>query len=674
MMKLRFATKLTTALILAIFVTCAPVISSLGPTVSAATFAAQCGGGVVEYGRNGCHGYFSNTNYYPVTSNSILSQYPGSTRAFPDSALSAAPFEAVLKAYVARTNNGTVYDYDGVDSAFIIDTMLGVTGPNLCKWYTGGASTTCNWKAGVAYALANMTDWENRVNYYDTQGWIEWWKTVNYPVGTIDTTHICGQAGGACSGVQPKTSSPLDPKDVVFRKEATAYTLITIVFHNPNGSTYNLIRLCGNTVGNSQALAKPPVASASAACAGVISSIVAPDPKQAFNLTASVSFNPSAAAAADFGPDTMSITFNGATKSTKSPTISGGLARLTMAVPATNKTGVLLVTWNVSGPQAPTVSCSDDITIADEPYFTVPNGDVQAGAPMGLNAPMGGTDCSTIGADYDAGIVSWNQEIDGNYAGAGTGYAAFALSYLQDFASAQGSTTGNAKQPTGLSFSNRSFNGPDGNKNVDLSGSGNDTYGGNYGLESCMPNFVAKLGTPKPVGTPVPAPNPSGNVTFYVKGDVFLTSNVAIFGGSYVNLGKIPSYAIVTTGGNIYISGSVTRLDGLYVSEPDGTGIGGNIYTCTTVPSAALQNGDTNLTIDLANYYTDCKNPLTVNGSFVARQVWLLRTGGTLYGGTPTEKFNFAPEVWLGLPLGTKTGGSGVSKQYDAITSLAPTL
>jgi hypothetical protein len=128
-------------------------------------------------------------------------------------------------------------------------------------------------------------------------------------------------------------------------------------------------------------------------------------------------------------------------------------------------------------------------------------------------------------------------------------------------------------------------------------------------------------------------------------------------------VGDIPSFAIIANG-NIYISSASARVDGLYVAEPDGSGNNGVIYTCA--PGFAAPALDNTL-------FNNCNTQLTVNGSFVAKQVWLTRTAGTLHGGSPTETFNFNPEVWLTTPPAVSTGASGAGA-YDAYTTLPPIL
>jgi len=116
--------------------------------------------------------------------------------------------------------------------------------------------------------------------------------------------------------------------------------------------------------------------------------------------------------------------------------------------------------------------------------------------------------------------------------------------------------------------------------------------------------------------------------------------------------------------GNIYIAPGVTQLDGFYIAQASsGSATNGVIYTCASAPFTAAPLN--------RNLQNTCSTALTVNGSFNARQVWLLRTAGTL-STTPAEKFNYVPELWLSAPFDNGLGGT--SGDYDSITSLPPVL
>lgn len=322
----------------------------------------------------------------------------------------------------------------------------------------------------------------------------------------------------------------------------------------------------------------------------------------------------------------------------------------------------------------PVTSAEVCVVVVDKPYFSVAGGDVVTGAPMEIN----GADCTTVGADSAAGVVGWNQE-NGAYDGAGTQFAAIALRDIQDFATAQG--TGGVA-PYGLSFSNTT--------NV----TGTNMYGGSFGSEPCVPDYFkpAESMTPNYTGNHTLAAadmnhavyvkggnltiagttsvNNGTNTVVYVSGNVYINGSVIFTGsGNYAaGLSDVPTFSIIATG-NIYIAPGVTELDGLYVAEPVDATNGGNIYTCTTAP---FRVGG--LTFSTTTYYNTCNKRLDVYGAFVAKELWPLRTHGTLsVANSPAEVFHYDPEAWLGVPSDVTAGGGNVGG-YDAITSLPPVL
>jgi hypothetical protein len=161
--------------------------------------------------------------------------------------------------------------------------------------------------------------------------------------------------------------------------------------------------------------------------------------------------------------------------------------------------------------------------------------------------------------------------------------------------------------------------------------------------------------------------NPGQRINLYVDGDVFITSDIT-YPGSW-DTGTMPRFQLVARG-NIYISNNVTRLDGMYIAQSNGVS-GGVIHTCATAMSALPLDGDV---------FDRCNAKLTINGAFVADQVRLLRTSGTLSqsnasdgapgGGAASEVFNFNPTLWIDQP----PGASGEAGDYDAIINLPPIL
>lgn len=100
----------------------------------------------------------------------------------------------------------------------------------------------------------------------------------------------------------------------------------------------------------------------------------------------------------------------------------------------------------------------------------------------------------------------------------------------------------------------------------------------------------------------------------------------------------VPSL-VIRASGNIYIDPSVTKLDGLFIAEPNGS-TGGNIYTCGTASFTRMSS---------ASLYGSCNNQLTVRGSFVARKVNLMRTYGSLRDEKPVSTYTKPPALkWYG--------------------------
>src|SRR5206468_719752 len=66
-----------------------------------------------------------------------------------------------------------------------------------------------------------------------------------------------------------------------------------------------------------------------------------------------------------------------------------------------------------------------------------------------------------------------------------------------------------------------------------------------------------------------------------------------------------------------------------------------------------------------------CNSQLVVNGSFVANQVYMARTFGTVSdSANPGEVFNYSPETWLsGSSLPNSQAGS-----YQSVVGLPPVL
>jgi len=626
-------------------------------STAGASYASICGG-FTRFGRAGCHGYFTNTNFYTtfVVGQNVLNcsfsargcvNGESPSNALPGNINTATEFENEIGYYLSSG-----YSYNHAGAAFIIDAMLGRSGSSF-------GSTT----AGINYAIANFNNWKvNYVDYYASNGWITWNKTTTLPAGTINSMHNCSKNYN-CS--QSDIVSH-DGKDLsFFRNPSSEYSHI-IIFQKPGTQPFEIRRECANLIGALQPLTKKPSITLHPNCAGVSVDPGTPDPKTVYTITnATIRYNSSAEVAAakseggKFFIDVSGPSVNYNNGNVPTTTSGSNWIAANVKPGASNNTGNYTIKYGISGTTKP-ITCTYNFQIDDQPIIITTSG----GSGSGMS--IGGVDCA-VPADKYGGLVGWNKGSTGGYAGAGTQYAALALNHLQGFATAQDGAGGTSSDPTKLAFANTT---PDAGINL-----GQQLFGGLYGGSACTRDYFAdatdvhtgNFTLPGAIGDQTVSTN-IGNgsqLAVYVKGNVYINGNIK-FSGSYANVGQIPSFSLIVEG-NIYIAPNVTQLDGLYVAEPTSATNGGVIYTCTQAPFTYQRLN--------SSLYGQCSgNSLAVDGSFVARQVWLLRAGGSVDKGTPAESITFSPEVWLGTPPDAVSGSGGVGDTYDAITSLPPVL
>jgi hypothetical protein len=362
-------------------------------------------------------------------------------------------------------------------------------------------------------------------------------------------------------------------------------------------------------------------------------------------------------------------------------TLSVTGTNLTAAVdrPATGTVGTYIVSWGVvgtvgaadcggngtvTGPQGNT-NAARTYTVANKPYFVVRGGDALAGPGWRLAGNADAAVCD-LPADPQGGIVGWNRGAAGNYAGANGQYAGLAIGRIQDFATGIGLGGIGSQAPAGLSFTNAAGE----------TDPNNGLYGGRLGAADCdndyfegVPAGSIQTGDFEITGQTIPDCDGTNDAqcrrTIYIRGNAYISGNIT-FDGNYASMAAVPSFKLVVMG-NIYIAAGVSRLDGAYVAEPATASSGdGVIYTCARAPFAEYSLNDGAMS-------DACDLPLTVNGAFNARQVWLLRTAGTVSNATVSETFNYIPEVWA-----TEVNNSGDYTDWDAayesLTNLPPTL
>ena len=297
---------------------------------------------------------------------------------------------------------------------------------------------------------------------------------------------------------------------------------------------------------------------------------------------------------------------------------------------------------------------------------------------------MGGT-CSGGGT-----LASWYRRSGGNHYGADVQLSTIATVAITGLASGAGAPpASNNPADAGLSFANTP-------SSLITDSSDSPTLGGYYGSSHCIrgedppDTAVAEAGTNAQPGNLDGAHkyttdkltlnggsiSPGKNLAIFASGDVYINGNITY--GSGWNVGNVPSF-VLRAGGNIYIDPGVTQLDGLYIAQPSG-----KIYTCADASGFAPMAASA--------MYDNCKNRLTVYGSFIANQINLMRTFGSLRNAQnnaqpcsnagsagpaqsancAAEVFRFSPEMYLSKPA-VKPPSNGATR-FDAYTSLPPVL
>lgn len=304
----------------------------------------------------------------------------------------------------------------------------------------------------------------------------------------------------------------------------------------------------------------------------------------------------------------------------------------------------------------PDTSSSCDI-VQNRPFYKV----------YGSGAAAGGAFSSVDSSCTGGGeLAGWNNDTgvspaSGDF-GASAQFSALGLGDIIGFASGQ--TPNFGRWPAALSFANTNP--------ADIS---SDTYnpdlGGHFGGTQCLTSEIAPANA-----TSLPSNNisalPSGsytvngpvtlnagqiaagkNISIFVNGDVYITggpdSGITYAGssGSWKLNGNgssnTPSFTLVVNKGDISIDPNIVELDGIYIAQPTtATSTDGEIFTCDPGAGPPPPSFTTSL-------YSNCKNQLTVYGSFVANQVKMLRTFGSLRDETPIAGSG-------GTPAGSQIG------------------
>ncbi len=623
----------------------------------------------------GCRGYDANADYYNnsvgISGQNILYNTADRTDwAIPTSVNTASEFKAFIHGLLGTS---TAYNYNRSGAAFIVNTMLGEDGA--CN------GNFCSTTAAIAYAQAHIGDWDTYVDNASTKGWVNWNYATTLKSGDINSIHTCtnGTAASSCT-LNSILAGTHDAKDFAFFKmTADDGTEVSneIRFKDSNGTTvYRLRRQCGNLIGDTNGLEAPSNYSLKPTVGAAITDGGTSVPGNVAQVGNQVKFTYAIVNSGD-PSDSVGCTITAspaaATPATGCPRTFPGHTTTTITTETlnitaadVNKTICRTLTVNPykigGGARSSGQVC---VVVAAKPYVSVTGGDVSVG-----NGISNGATSTTCTSQNTASITSWNQD-SGSFNGAGTQFAAMALDAIDGFATAQ--SVGNATVPSGLAFSNTVTGG---------------TYGGSFGTVPCIPDYYAQAANTTTIGSTVNVSslatgsyqvngnanlsgvvNPGNRISVYVNGDAYITADIKYAGNWTYD--KIPLFRLVVSG-NIYISNTssssgVTQMDGAYIAQADSGGNGGAIYTCANASGAyALDE----------NLYSKCNRKLTVNGSFSAKQIYLMRTYGTLSQATSFangvtysgETFKYNPTLWIAQPETNTAGG------YDAITSLPPIL
>ena len=303
-----------------------------------------------------------------------------------------------------------------------------------------------------------------------------------------------------------------------------------------------------------------------------------------------------------------------------------------------------------------TCTTPGSFTAHTAPFFSTIGGDIITGTVIGAQPGS----CTDTSPDPD-GILAWNSNTNTSvpsFSGSGTTMAAQALGQIIGFVSNQNNTTNG----NDLTFSNVGYVGA-------------PIYGGLFGTAPCGPDLSSYTaittstnpGTINSIGTGTVAYNDNLTINsntisngtkaiIYVTGNVYISGDIKYNTTGWTDISQIPNLKIIAN--NIYIAPGVHQLDGIYIATSD-------------IRDCADSGGQFQSTSCYGS--TSSPNTLTVNGSFMAKQIYLERTGGNIYPTsgmstpTPAEIFNYTPENWL-APVGNMQG------HITSFNTLSPVL
>jgi hypothetical protein len=634
-----------------------------GLPAMASTYATRCEG-LTELNTDGCHGYFSNTQFYDSPSTPVWGiqgqdiLYDPSNHsdwAIPASTDTASSFISLITGYLGTDNS---YNYEKAGAAFIVDAMLGVD----------RGSQFTNATDAISYAQANIANWEARVNYYNEKGWITWDLDVTLNsgayTGIANSLHACpnGTSTDDCT-LDGMIGGSNDARDFAWfnmlPEDGTEDSHL-IEFNGPGNNHFWIRRECGNLVGQITAggLASPPTVDYDASST-VDNTTVEPGQGTTFHhYITTVNYYEDESVGWSIQRTVNGANDGGASTGTLHVTGSGEVNiandALTAAQVAALAPGAQVCEkLTISIPGAPPPDAADPgssqscTTVMSDPYMTVSGNDVWAGS----NFDTSDNSCYNAPAQ-DSTIKSWVV----NGAGAVAQYGLSALGAISGFGSANnpgtdGLTFANTPSDGTLGASTRcipDYYGTVGTGGQAWPGSGINGLPTNGGAQKYYHNGNLTIGAGTvPLGT---------QAVLVVNGTVTITGDIN-YASPYTSLASIPSLWIISNG-DINIQENVQNLHGFFVAEAASGSANGVIQTC-------VETGDSTTYNPL--HIGVCGNQLTVTGALLARQIYWQRTDGSAVSGQPAaEQVNFDPALYLSSPVpSTTTTSGGLSTQQE---------
>jgi hypothetical protein len=346
------------------------------------------------------------------------------------------------------------------------------------------------------------------------------------------------------------------------------------------------------------------------------------------------------------------------------------------------------------------LNCNSGSSPRTRPYINVQGGDISAGGGFAYKHADGSVSCPTnteTGRYFSPTSVNKSTGVDDLSAGGIRTYAApvtatSAYKSSADFAAfALGMIDGSTSSSSRFGFYSDRFNGThrgltfanaDSSPSALLGNLGGRLDGGNPNAHCATDYFdttpakTVKLADFDPVdnfkitpgtasdqyfikqaaGAPYIEIGASGNnkvgrgksITVYVIGNVYITKDITYenWGFDYTHQTNDSPYFTLVVQGNISVAPGVSRLDGLYIAQPNNAGAGGNFATCSL-------NGVSNA--NKVQVSDSCQTVLKVNGSVIAQHVFNVRAKGSLVdagapGAEATETYDFMPSIIIGQP------------------------